>query len=45
MPLELSVSDSAPMDGWINEIKRDGWWLMKMKIVLQNQTYNNSKDI
>ena len=33
------------MDGWKYEIKQDGQWLMKMKIVLQNQTYNTSKDI
>ena len=31
------------MDGWKYEIKQDGWWLAKMKTVLKNQTYNNSK--
>ena len=33
------------MDGWIAKTKHGEWWLMKMKIVLQNQTYNNCKDI
>ena len=45
MPLKLSISNSPPMDGWKYEIKLDGWWLMKTKIMLQNQTYNYSKDI
>ena len=30
MPLKLNVLNSPPMDGWKNEIKNDGWWLMKI---------------
>ena len=38
LPAVKQYANSQAMDGWKNEIKHDGWWLMKMKIVLQNQT-------
>ena len=38
MPLELNKSNSPPMDGLKFQIKHDGWWLIKMKIVLQKLT-------
>ena len=45
MQLELYFLSFFRMDRWKNEVKEDGWWLMKMKIMLQNQNLNNSEDI
>ena len=44
MPLELNVLNSPPMDGQKYEIKNDGWWLMKITVVSQNQDLQNYKN-
>ena len=36
MMLGLIVSNFPPMDRWKNEIMHDGWWLVKMKTVIDN---------
>ena len=33
-----------PINGWKNEMKDDGWWLIKINSVTKSKLYNNNKD-